>query len=54
MKINIEKYIMYLVKSILIVVYTMVVILGACIIGGLAYGSVMETIKYFKPPKVEE
>jgi len=51
----IERIIMYILKAILLVVYSIVFVLGACIVAGLTYGMVVETIKHFNPPpKVEE
>jgi hypothetical protein len=51
----IQKYINYILKAILAIVYTIVTILGLCIVTGIGYGALVESIKHFnKPPKVEE
>ena len=50
-----NKYFNYLLKAILIIVYTIVTVLGACIVTGIGYGALVESIKHFnQPPKVEE
>ena len=49
-----NKYINYILKAILAIVYTIVSLIGLCIVTGIGYGAIVESIKYFKTPPKEE